>query len=235
MIAGMQMLAILTLADWLALACFLAVWVGYAWYSRRASATGVTLLATTNRWRTRWMLQATGRDPRVLDGIIVQSLSSSPSFFASATLIIIGGLLALLGTTDKAAEFVREIPFAARTTMLVFELKVLVLMAIFVFAFFRFTWSMRQYTFAALVLGSMPSPESFEQGRFDREEVAGRAGKLVGMAAETFNDGIRAYYFSFAALAWFFSPLALAIAAAVVSAVLYAREFNSYVLHVLRD
>lgn len=231
----MRQLGFLSLADWLALAWFVAIWVGYAWYSHRAGLGGATLLATTNKWRLRWMLQATSRDPRVLDGIIVQSLSTSPSFFASATLIIIGGLLALLGTTEKAAEFVREIPFAVRTTMLVFELKVLTLMAIFVFAFFRFTWSMRQYTFAALVLGSMPSPEDFAQGRFDREQVAARAGKLVGMAADTFNDGIRAYYFSFAALAWFFSPLAFAVAAAVVTAVLYAREFNSHVLAVLRD
>lgn len=231
----MQQLGFLSLADALALTWFVAIWVVYAWYSRRAGLNGGTLLATTNRWRTRWMLQATSRDPRVLDGIIVQSLSSSPSFFASATLIIIGGLLALLGTTEEAAAFVREIPFATRTSMLVFEVKVLALMSIFVFAFFRFTWSMRQYTFAALVLGSMPSPQDFNEGRFDREQVAERAGKLVGMAADTFNDGIRAYYFSFAALAWFFSPLAFAIAAAVVTGVLYAREFNSHVLQVLRD
>ncbi|HYF16716.1 MAG TPA: hypothetical protein VEA40_02535 [Ramlibacter sp.] len=45
--------------------------------------------------------QATSRDPRVLDGIIIQSLSSSP--------------------------------------VLVFELKVLVLIGIFVYAFFRFS------------------------------------------------------------------------------------------------
>jgi uncharacterized membrane protein len=231
----MKALAILSPVDWAALAWFLVVWMAYAWYSRRASRSGATLLAITNRWRNRWMLQATGRDPRVLDGIIVQSLSSSPSFFASATLIIIGGLLALLGTTDKAADFVREIPFAARTSMLVFELKLLVLMAVFVFAFFRFTWSMRQYTFAALVLGSMPAPEAFAAGQVDRERIAERAGKLVGMAAETFNDGIRAYYFSFAAVAWFFSPLAFAVAAAVVAGVLYSREFNSQVLAVLRD
>ena len=231
----MQALAILSPADWAALAWFVAVWVGYAWYSARAGRTGATLLASTNRWRRLWMLQATGRDPRVLDGIIVQSLSSGPSFFASATLIIIGGLLALLGTTDKAAEFVREIPFAARTSILVFELKVLALMAVFVFAFFRFTWSMRQYTFVALVVGAMPPPQDFAEGRQDRQAVAERAGQLVGMAADTFNDGIRAYYFSFAALAWFFSPLAFAVAAAVVAGVLYAREFNSHVLQVLRD
>ena len=207
---SMQVLTLLPWYDWLALAWFFSAWVGYAWFARHGGTRHASLLDTTNRHRRYWMLQATARDPRVLDGIIIQSLSSSPSFFASATIIIMGGLLALLGTTDKAAEFVREIPFATRTTMAVFELKVLVLLGIFVNAFFRFTWSMRQYTFGALVLGSMPPPEDFAQGKFEREHFADRAGKLLGMAAETFNDGIRAYYFSFAAIAWFFSPLIFA-------------------------
>ncbi|MES2634658.1 MAG: DUF599 domain-containing protein [Pseudomonadota bacterium] len=231
----MKVLELLPWYDWLALAWFFGAWVGYAWFAKYWGARRPSLLATTNRYRRYWMLQATVRDPRVLDGIITQSLSSSPSFFASATIIILGGLLALLGTTDKAAEFVREIPFAARTTMLVFELKALVLLAIFINAFFRFTWSMRQYTFGALVLGSMPPPEEFASGKFEREQFADKAGKLLGMAAETFNDGIRAYYFSFAAMAWFFSPLVFAIATGVVVAVLYLREFRSEVLHVLRD
>lgn len=231
----MKVLSLLPWYDWLAVLWFFAAWAGYAWFARNWGMRKPSLLATTNRYRSYWMLQATARDPRVLDGIIAQSLSSSPSFFASATIIIIGGLLALLGTTDKAAEFVREIPFAARTSMLVFELKVLVLLGIFVNAFFRFTWSMRQYTFGALVLGSMPPPEDFAQGKFERELFANRAGKLLGMAAETFNDGIRAYYFSFAAMAWFFSPLVFAVASALVVGVLYTREFHSEVLHVLRD
>jgi uncharacterized membrane protein len=231
----MQAFAILPWYDWLALFWFFGAWMGYAWFARHWAEKRPSLLATTNRYRRYWMLQATVRDPRVLDGIITQSLSSSPSFFASATIIIIGGLVALLGTTDKAVEFVREIPFATRTTMLVFELKVLVLLGIFVNAFFRFTWSMRQYTFGALVLGSMPPPEDFASGKFEREHHADRAGKLLGLAAETFNDGIRAYYFSFACMAWFFSPLVFAVATGIVVAVLYSREFRSEVLHVLRD
>jgi uncharacterized membrane protein len=36
-------------------------------------------------------------------------------------------------------------------------------------------------------------------------------------------------------MAWFFSALAFAIAAALVVAVLYGREFHSQVLHVLRE
>src|SRR3954471_6821915 len=144
MIRPMQVLTLLPWYDWLALVWFFSAWAGYAWFARHGGMRRASLLDTTNRHRRYWMLQATSRDPRVLDGVIIQSLSGSPSFFASATLIIIGGLLAVLGTTDKAAEFVREIPGAARTSMVVFEIKLLAVMAIFVFAFFRFTWSMRQ-------------------------------------------------------------------------------------------
>jgi uncharacterized membrane protein len=171
----------------------------------------------------------------VLDGIIAQNLSSTPSFFSSTTIIIIGGLFALMGTTDRASELVREIPFAVQTSVLIFDLKVLLMIGIFVFAFFRFSWSMRQYTFAALLIGSLPSPQDFESGKFDRESFAARASQMVGLAAETFNDGLRAYYMSFALMAWFFSSTAFMIATAVVVLILYKREFRSDVLQVLKD
>lgn len=230
----MFLLTVFPWYEWVALAWFIAIWWGYAWYSRTASARGQTLLAVTNRWRRAWLAQASERDTRILDGAIVQALSSSPSFFASTTIIIIGGLLALMGTTDKAALVVRELPFAARTTMLAFEMKLLLLLSIFTFAFFRFTWSIRQYTFAALVLGAMAQPREFLEGRVDRDTYADQGAALVGMAAESFNDGVRAYYFAFAAVAWFVSPLAFAVAAALVIGVLYRREFHSTVLDVLR-
>ena len=111
----------------------------------------------------------------------------------------------------------------------------LVLIGIFVYAFFRFSWAMRQYTFVALVIGAMPPPETYLTGQNDRQAMAERAGRLVGAAADTFNDGLRAYYFSFAAMAWFFSPLALVVATALVVLILYSCEFRSDVLQVLRD
>lgn len=234
MMSWMNLADVFPWYEWLALAWFFGVWAGYAWYSRAASARGQTLLAVTNRWRRAWLVQATLRENRVVDGSIVQALSNSPSFFASTTIIIIGGLLALMGTTDKAAEVVRELPFAARTTMLGFDLKLLLLLVIFAFAFFRFTWSIRQYTFAALMVGAMPQHGEFAEGRMDREAYADQGAALVGLAAESFNDGVRAYYFAFAAVAWFVSPVGLAVGAALVAAVLYGREFHSNVLDVLR-
>ena len=135
---------------------FFAAWVGYAMFAKRRAAVQPSVLASTNRWRNQWMLQATQRENRIVDAAVIQTLSVSPSFFASTTILIIGGLLAILGTTDKASELVKEIPFAARTTTLIFDLKLALLTGVFVFAFFRFTWSLRQYTFGAILVGATP-------------------------------------------------------------------------------
>jgi uncharacterized membrane protein len=229
----MNVFSILPWADWAALAGFFTAWIAYASFTKSQGSKRGSLIAATNRYRSLWMEQATSRDPRVLDGIITQNLSSTPAFFSSTTIIVIGGLFALLGSTDKAADLVGDIPFAQRTSVLIFDLKVLVMISIFVFSFFRFSWSMRQYTFVALLIGSMPDPKDFEEGKFDREQFAQRAGRMLGMAAETFNDGLRGYYFAFAVIAWFFSPVAFAFATAAVVMILYHREYRSDVLEVL--
>lgn len=231
----MAMLSVLPGTDWAALVFFFAAWIGYAQFARRRAAVQPSVLATTNRIRRQWMLQTTKREVRVIDGVVVQNLSTSPSFFASTTILIIGGLLAVLGASEKATELARELPFAARTSALVFDLKLLLLTAVFVYAFFRFTWSLRQYTFGALLVASAPEASEFAaEGGPSREAFADRAGRVVGLAAETFNDGLRGYYMAFAVVGWFFSPLAFALATAGVVWILYQREFRSEVLDALR-
>jgi len=224
-------LLLLPWPDWLALALFFGGWTGYAHWARRRADRTPSILATTNQWRRRWMLQATWRENRIVDSAVTQSLSASPSFFASTSILIIGGLLAALGATDKASGLVQEIPFAARTSALVFDLKLALLAAIFVHAFFRFTWSLRQYSFGAIIVGAAPEAKQFT-GMDDaqRELFADRAGRVMGLAAETFNDGLRAVYLSFAAMLWFLSPLAMVAGTVGVIWVLYRREFRSEVL-----
>jgi uncharacterized membrane protein len=231
----LAMLAVLPWTDWLALLWFFAAWVGYARFARQRAMVQPSVLATTNRIRWQWMLQTTKREVRVIDGVVVQNLSVSPSFFASTTILIIGGLLAVLGASEQASELARELPFAARTSVLVFDLKLLLLTAVFVYSFFRFTWSLRQYTFGALLVASAPESSEFAaEGGPSREAFADRAGRVVGLAAEAFNDGLRGYYMAFAAIGWFFSPLIFMLASAGVVYILYQREFRSEVLDALQ-
>src|SRR6185436_12407321 len=168
----LRLLHVLPLTDWIAFALFFPAWAGYAVFARRRVGHQPSILASTNRVRRQWMLQTTYREVRVVDGVVIQNLSTSPSFFASTTILIIGGLLAVLGTADKASELARELPFAAKTSALVFDLKLLLLLAIFVYTFFRFTWSMRQYTFGALLIAALPEARLFEEQNLSREAFA---------------------------------------------------------------
>jgi uncharacterized membrane protein len=227
-----DLLRLLPPADWLALGAFFATWVGYAQFARRRSLSRPSFLASSNRVRRQWMLQTTYREVRVLDGVVTQQLSSTASFFASTTILIIGALVAVLGATEQASDLVREIPFAARTSLFVFDFKVAVMAAIFVYAFFRFTWSIRQYSVGVLLVAAAPEAAAITD-EAQRQAFADRAGKVMGLAAESFNDGLRAYYLSFAAASWFISPWAMLAATAAVLWVLYQREFRSEVLRVL--
>jgi uncharacterized membrane protein len=230
---ALKVLQVLPWIDWGALVLFFGGWAGYAHFARAKSGAAHSLLAATNQVRRQWMMQTTFREVRVVDGVVIQNLSTSPSFFASTTILIIGGLLAVLGTSEKTTELVRDLPFAARTSTLIFDMKLMLLIGIFVYAFFRFTWSMRQYTFGALMIASAPEAEKFIELGLSRDDFANKAGRIVGLAAETFNDGLRAYYFSFAAIGWFFSPFVFMVATAGVIFVLYQREFRSEVLEIL--
>ncbi len=231
-----QLIGALSLLDWAALIGYFVAWVGYAQFARRRAMVQPSLLAASNRVRRQWMLQATYREVRVIDGVVVQSLSASPSFFASTSLLIVGGLLAALGASEQAGSLLKELPFAARTTTLLLDLKLVLLAGVFVYAFFRFSWSLRLYSMGALLVAAAPDFRVYEQGPpEERERFADRAGGVVGLAAEAFNDGLRAYYFAFAAAVWLFSPLAFALGSAGVVWVLYRREFHSEAVTLMRQ
>lgn len=230
-----QLLSALSLWDWAAFIGYFVAWIGYAQFARRRATVKPSLLAASNRVRRQWMLQATYREVRVIDGVVVQSLSASPSFFASTSLLIVGGLLAALGASEQAGSLLKELPFAARTTTLLLDLKLVLLAGVFVYAFFRFSWSLRLYSMGALLVAAAPDFRVYEQGpEAERERFADRAGGVVGLAAEAFNDGLRAYYFAFAAAAWLFSPIAFALGSAGVVWVLYRREFHSEAVTLMR-
>jgi uncharacterized membrane protein len=171
--------------DWLALILFFAAWMGYAWFAGRGHEDGTTLLHRTNLYRRYWLMQATFRDPRMLDGLITQNLSATPAFFSSTTIIIIGGLLAVMGASEQVSVLVEGIPFVRGTSVEVFDLKLLLVVGIYVYAFFRFSWSMRLYTFVALAIGAMPPPADFETGKFNLEKQ-----RLTCVLHELRRDGL---------------------------------------------
>ena len=94
---------------------------------------------------------------------------------------------------------------------------------------------MRQYNFCAIMIGGAPMPEDEGVTEAARQRFAAQAARLIDLAANQFNYGLRAYYFSLAVLAWFIHPILFMIAVVLVVFVLFRREFHSKTLHALRQ
>ncbi len=216
-------------SDLVSLVWFLVVWIGYTLFADGGRSRAHSLRAVMHAHRLRWMLQMLQRQNRMVDTNILGNLLRGVSFFASTTLLILAGLVTILGATDKAILLIREIPFAAKTTLLLWEVKLLLLIVVFVHAFFKFTWALRQFNYCSILIGAAPGPA----GKPPDAEFAGRAADMSTLASKDFNQGLRAYYFGLAALAWFFSPWAFILATTLVAIVLYWREYHSDALQML--
>ena len=164
------------------------------------------------------------RDMCMLDTMILNYLHVGIGLFALTSILAVGGLVASLGATDKAIALLSALPFVGETTRLEWEAKILLLMMIFVYAFFKFVWSYRLYDFCAILIGAVPNSTNLDA---DAETRAQQAARIGGLAGRHQNRGLRAFYFALAALVWLMHPVAFMIATSWVIIVLYRRDFRS--------
>lgn len=216
--------------DLVALVWFFSIWFGYARFAEWRAKRVPSLMSVMSRYREDWWARIIERELRMIDTSIVANLNNSATFFASTTLFILGGLLALLGTTEKVVEVMQGLPFNARTSSEMWELKIMLLLGIFVYAFFKFTWSLRQHNFSSVLIGAAPK---VPLKTTDEADYIARAAKLASSASDSFNYGLRAYYFALAALAWFVNGWFFIGATSWIVLVLYLREFRSETLRTL--
>jgi uncharacterized membrane protein len=178
-----------------------------------------------NQYRYRWMEQMVVRENRIVDTTIMASLMNGTAFFASTSLIAIGGVLALMQATDAVLPIFAELPFGQPPTRSALELKVIGLAVIFVYAFFKFAWSYRLFNYMAIMLGAVPVLK--ESSREEAMEAARQAAAMNAVAGKHFNRGQRAFFFSLAYLGWFVSAYLFILATAGVLFVMWRRQFVS--------
>lgn len=216
----------------LAFTWFMICFNGYLFYSRRMARTTHCLSSVLHQYRQAWMERILDREMRVADTTVLANLERSVAFFASSTMLILAGLMTVMSSTDKVIDLVANVPFAATASRSEWEIKLLLLVGLFMYAFFKFTWSLRQYGFCAVMLGGAPNPDDQVSER-ERKATAIRMAQVASLAANNFNQGLRTYYFSIAVIGWFINPwLFMALSSGIVW-VLYRREFKSRTLQEL--
>jgi uncharacterized membrane protein len=213
-----------TILDVIALVWFLACWIGFGQYAKRSARSKHSLIGALRVYRERWMQRMCAREQHQADATLLANLIRNALFFVSTTMFILAGLVALLGTAQRVTELVAGLPFTAPFALWVWELKVLLLIYLFIYAFFKFSWSAWQYNALSIVIGAAPQPPVPEDEAKRYVEVASR---IAALAGDSFNLAIRTYYYSMAVVTWFLHPLVLIVAATWVTFVLYRREFVS--------
>lgn len=212
---------------------FIFCWVGYSYYATWRARDTACLASVLHLYRQDWMRRLLVRDNRIADANVIGNLERNASFFASSTLIILAGVLTALGASERAVMLLADLPFAQPVSRGLSEVKLLGLAVVFVYAFFTFSWCMRQYNFAAVLVASAPMAGERNVSDQERRSFAERAARVMSMAANQFNFGLRAYYFGMATLAWFIHPWFFMGVTAGVVLILYRREFRSDVLKVM--
>ncbi|MFL5185829.1 MAG: DUF599 domain-containing protein [Microvirga sp.] len=211
--------------DYVALAFFIIAWFGYHAAVELSPAGQKSLNKLMNQYRYRWMEQMVVRENRIVDTTIMASLMNGTAFFASTSLIAIGGVLALLQSTDSVLPVFADLPFGEPPTRLAWDVKVVGLAVIFVYAFFKFAWSYRLFNYMAILVGAVPVLK--ESSREEALAVARQAGAMNAVAGKHFNRGQRAFFFSLAYLGWFVSAYLFIGATAGVLLGMWRRQFRS--------
>ena len=142
--------------DLVALAWFIVAWTGYAIHVEYVPKTRQSLNAMMNSYREVWMRRMLDREARMVDMQVMAALQNGTAFFASTSLFAIGGALTIIRSTDDVLNVVATLPIGIQTGRVLWEMKAIGLAVIFVYAFFKFSWSYRLFNYVSILLGAMP-------------------------------------------------------------------------------
>ncbi|WP_415401143.1 DUF599 domain-containing protein [Tateyamaria sp. SN3-11] len=208
--------------DMAALGLLIAGWLLIGWRIEHPGAKHPSTSQIMAGFRREWMRQMITREPRIFDAQIATSLRQGTAFFASTSVIAIGGVLAVIGNAERVTGIANDLTLM-ETPAFVWEVK-LVIMALFLTnAFLKFVWANRLMGYASVVMAAVPNDTSDPVCAIRADQAA----EVNITAARSFNRGLRSVYFALTIAAWLAGPIPLLVATVFTLAVIWRREFAS--------
>ena len=220
--------ALFSLPDYASVAFLLAGWLTIGWCVEHSSDARPSTSRLMSDFRRRWMQEMIPREPRIFDAQIVSNLRQGTAFFASTSILALGGVLALFGNAERLTMIAGDLVQTQAPTF-VWEVKLAPIILFLTNAFLKFAWSNRLFGYASVLMAAVPNDIS----ESDCKTRAAQAAEMNILAAISFNRGLRAVYFALAATAWLAGPYALAAAASLTVFFIWRREFASRARRVL--
>ncbi len=218
------------MSDGLALGLFLAMAASFSWVVDYSPLRRRSLNAAIDAQRRAWMRVLITRELRIIDTGVVTSQLQGTGFFASTCLLGVGAAFTLITAADPVVQVLRTLHFNEGMTREAFQVRVMGLFLIYAYAFFKFGWAYRLFSYTAILVGAAPY-----QGDAQADAHAARLAALNSAAGAQFNRGLRALFFSIGYLGGFAGPWSLVGCTALVAAVLVYRQFASPAADALRD
>lgn len=221
MLAQMQIGFHLAPAEAAAAALLLAAWIGVGLLVEHPPRARPSVTRLMEAHRRAWMREMVTRNTRIFDGTIIDSLRQGSAFFASASLISLGGCLALMGEADRLETVAQDLTLPVMGAPV--EAKLMLPILFLAAAMMSFLWAHRLFGYCAIMMAAVPNDPADPAAH----PAAERAAEVNISAARHFNRGLRSIYFALAALAALAGPVPLALATATAAAIQLRREFAS--------
>jgi uncharacterized membrane protein len=209
------------LSDLLALVFALGLWLSIGLLVENPPAWRVSVSKLMERYRHDWMVEFVTRQPRIFDATMIDNLRQSVAFFVSASMIAIGGGIAMIGNPAMLMAIARDLTLP--TEMAGLQLRVALVVAFLANALLKFIWAHRLFGYCAILMAAVPNDPAHPEAH----HRAAQAADINITAAKSFNRGLRSIYFALGALGWLAGPLGLTVGAVVISLTLLRRDFAS--------
>lgn len=214
--------------DATALALTLLCWLAIGWFIEHPPTARPSVSLLMQEYRREWMRQFVTRQPRIFDAAMIDSLRQGTAFFASASMIAIGGGIALIGNPGMVLGLAKDLTLPTDATG--FQLRVLLVVVFLSNALLKFIWAHRLFGYCSILMAAVPNDPEDPVASFR----AAQSAELNITAAKSFNRGLHSIYFALGSLGWLLGPFALIGTTLLTSSVLIRREFASTSREVMR-
>ncbi|NNK77877.1 MAG: DUF599 domain-containing protein [Litoreibacter sp.] len=226
----LERLSLLSLYDLGALFLLAISWLVLGWMIEHPGKRHPSVTLIMAGYRRDWMHELVTRDPRIFDATMLSSLRQGTAFFASGCMLAIGGVLAVVGNSQQLLVVAADLTLE-EVPAFIWQLKLMVVVLFLTNGFLKFVWANRLFGYCAVMMAAVPN-EIDHPMAYPR---AAQAAEINIRAALNFNRGLRAIYFSLGTLAWLLGPLALLLATAFVTGLIWRREFSSHARSILQE
>ncbi len=200
--------------DIFALAFFIIIWSLYSFLPLIHSTT-YNLSSVIHRYRLQWVKNIVKKSNRGDDLLVVISKSKIAS---------------ILMVVAFMAAFVCCFAIIKGEFEDVINFKLILMAVVFILAFFKFSWVIRQLSYILLLIEAAPNRKENSDLVADLKRQTRYVNKTAIMLSnidKNYNSGIESLYLSFALIAWIINVWLFILASILIVSLLYYREYMS--------